>query len=92
MFAITSNEVDATLDTATILPFKCIENYTVDEFKECVGKNKRSPFLKVNLEDYEHKVNTLCKALLLFGNHLSLALFLMISSPRITSNAIYSIA
>ena len=57
MFAITSNEVDATLDTATILPFKCIENYTVDEFKECVGKNKRSPFLKVNLEDYEHKVN-----------------------------------
>ena len=35
---------------------------------------------------------TLCKALLLFGNHLSLALFLMISSPGITSNAIYSIA
>ena len=58
LFAITSNEVDASLvDKAEILPYKCIKNYTVDEFKECVGKNRRSPFLKVDLEDYEHKVH-----------------------------------
>ena len=29
----------------------------------------------------------LCKALLVFGNHLSLAIFLMISSSRMTFNA-----
>ena len=37
--------------------YKCIENYTVAEFRDCFEKIKpRSPLLKVNFDAYEHKV------------------------------------
>lgn len=38
------------------LPNKCIKNYTTEEFKECMNKNKLSLISKINLEAYDQKV------------------------------------
>ena len=38
--------------------YKCIENYTVAEFRDCIEKIRpRSPLLKVNFEAYEYKID-----------------------------------
>ena len=38
--------------------YKCTENYTVAEFRDCIEKIRpRSPLLKVNFEAYEYKID-----------------------------------
>ena len=59
MFAITNAEAESTVNSSITLPYKCIENYTVAEFRDCFEKaiEPLSPLLEVNFDEYEHKVD-----------------------------------